>query len=40
MSNLPNTKACNVQLEDEWLTISFNQPEKRNNAETYLGKYR
>ena len=30
MSNLPNTKACNVQLEDEWLTISFNQPEKRN----------
>ena len=30
MSDLPNTKACNVQLEDEWLTISFNQPEKRN----------
>ena len=30
MSELPETKAVNLTLNDEWLTISFNQPEKRN----------
>ena len=30
MTTLPETKACKVNIENEWLTISFNQPEKRN----------
>ena len=30
MSELPEVKAVKLDLEDEWLTISFNQPEKRN----------
>ena len=30
MSNLPTTKAVDLTLNDEWLTILFNQPEKRN----------
>ena len=30
MPTLPETKACKVNIENEWLTISFNQPEKRN----------
>ena len=30
MNNLPETKAVDLVLNDEWLTISFNQPEKRN----------
>ena len=28
MTNLPKTSAAKLQLDDEWLTISFNQPEK------------
>ena len=28
MTTLPETKACKVNIENEWLTISFNQPEK------------
>ena len=30
MTDLPSTKAVDLKLSDEWLTISFNQPEKRN----------
>lgn len=30
MTFLPETKAVEAILSDEWLTISFNQPEKRN----------
>ena len=30
MSELPEVKAVKLDLEDEWLTISFNQPEKKN----------
>ena len=30
MTELPSTKAVDLKLSDEWLTISFNQPEKRN----------
>ena len=30
MIKLPETKVTNINLENEWLTISFNQPEKRN----------
>ena len=30
MTNLPDTKAIKLELNNEWLTISLNQPEKRN----------
>ena len=30
MTALPKTTACICSINDEWLTISFNQPEKRN----------
>ena len=30
MTALPKTTACICNINDEWLTISFNQPEKRN----------
>ena len=38
MTNLPKTSAAKLQLEDEWLTISFNQPEKRNALTEELTK--
>jgi isohexenylglutaconyl-CoA hydratase len=30
MTNLPETNAIKLELNNEWLTISLNQPEKRN----------
>ena len=40
MNNLPETKAVDLVLNDEWLTISFNQPEKRNAlTESYIVYY-
>ena len=38
MTNLPTTSAAKLQLDDEWLTISFNQPEKRNALTEELTK--
>tara|TARA_B100000686_G_scaffold100162_1_gene107422 strand:+ start:647 stop:1453 length:807 start_codon:yes stop_codon:yes gene_type:complete len=38
MNKLPKTSATKLQLEDEWLTISFNQPEKRNALTEELTK--
>ena len=38
MTNLPKTSASNVNLDDGWLTISFNQPEKRNALTEELSK--
>ncbi len=30
MTKLPKTKNCILELENNWLTIWFNRPEKRN----------
>ena len=30
MNNLPETNNCILELENGWLTICFNRPEKRN----------
>ena len=30
MKQLPKTKNCKLELENDWLTIWFNNPEKRN----------
>ena len=36
MSELPEVKAVKLDLEDEWLTISFNQPEKEMHLQKNL----
>jgi len=36
MTNLPATTAVDLELENEWLTIWFNQPESRNALTTEL----
>ena len=38
MTALPKTTACICNINDEWLTISFNQPEKRNALTEELTK--
>lgn len=38
MTNLPETRVTNLDLNNEWLTISFNQPEKRNALTEELSK--
>ncbi|SVB70866.1 uncharacterized protein METZ01_LOCUS223720, partial [marine metagenome] len=38
MTNLPETRVTNLDLNNEWLTISFNQPEKRNALTEELTK--
>ncbi len=38
MTNLPKTSASDVNLDNGWLTISFNQPEKRNALTEELSK--
>ena len=30
MKKLPETKSCILELDNGWLTIWFNRPEKRN----------
>ena len=36
MINLPNTKMCHLEFQDEWLTISLDNHKKRNALSSEL----